>query len=41
MNLVEKYNSAGSSITAQMFPRPIGMVIGLDLSGNRESAHAS
>lgn len=34
MNLVEKFNSAGSDITAQMFPRPIGMVIGLELSGN-------
>jgi N-acyl-D-amino-acid deacylase len=34
MNLVEKFNSSGSSITAQVFPRPIGMVIGLQLSGN-------
>ncbi|KUI29892.1 amidohydrolase [Mycobacterium sp. IS-1742] len=34
MNLVEKFNSAGGSVTAQMFPRPIGMVIGLEVSGN-------
>ncbi|BBY17952.1 N-acyl-D-amino-acid deacylase family protein [Mycolicibacterium litorale] len=34
MNLVEKFNAAGGSITAQMFPRPIGMVIGLEVSGN-------
>ncbi|KUI36357.1 amidohydrolase [Mycobacterium sp. IS-1496] len=34
MNLVEKFNSAGASVTAQMFPRPIGMVIGLEVSGN-------
>ncbi|MBO0681482.1 amidohydrolase family protein [Mycolicibacterium sp. S2-37] len=38
MNLVEKFNSGAEPgnprITAQMFPRPIGMVIGLELSGN-------
>jgi N-acyl-D-amino-acid deacylase len=38
MNLVEKFNSDAAEgdprITAQMFPRPIGMVIGLELSGN-------
>jgi N-acyl-D-aspartate/D-glutamate deacylase len=34
VNLVEKYNAAGADITAQMFPRPIGMVIGLELTGN-------
>ncbi|OBB58629.1 amidohydrolase [Mycobacterium sp. 852013-51886_SCH5428379] len=38
MNLVEKFNSHAAQgdprITAQMFPRPIGMVIGLELSGN-------
>ncbi|MGE2717315.1 N-acyl-D-amino-acid deacylase family protein [Mycolicibacterium litorale] len=34
MNLVEKFNAAGGSVTAQMFPRPIGMVIGLEVSGN-------
>jgi len=35
--LIEKYNSAGTAdtaITAQMFPRPIGLVIGLELTGN-------
>jgi N-acyl-D-amino-acid deacylase len=34
LNLVEKANAAGGDITAQIFPRPIGMVIGLELSGN-------
>ncbi|WP_422742424.1 N-acyl-D-amino-acid deacylase family protein [Mycobacterium sp. WMMD1722] len=38
MNLVEKFNSGAAPgdprVTAQMFPRPIGMVIGLELSGN-------
>jgi N-acyl-D-amino-acid deacylase len=34
INLIEKFNSAGSDITAQMFPRPIGLVIGLELTGN-------
>ena len=34
ITLVEKFNSAGADITAQTFPRPIGMVIGLELSGN-------
>jgi len=32
--LIEKFTSAGTDITAQMFPRPIGLVIGLELSGN-------
>ncbi|MGE5696557.1 MAG: N-acyl-D-amino-acid deacylase family protein, partial [Candidatus Sericytochromatia bacterium] len=35
--LIEKYHGAGAkdfAITAQMFPRPIGLVIGLELSGN-------
>ena len=41
MNLVEKFNQAGSSVTAQMFPRPIGMVIGLELSGNPFVGHPS
>ena len=27
-------NAAGGDITAQMFPRPIGLVIGLELTGN-------
>jgi len=34
LNLVEKANAAGGDITAQIFPRPIGLVIGLELSGN-------
>jgi N-acyl-D-amino-acid deacylase len=34
INLVEKYNADGADITAQMFPRPIGLVIGLELTGN-------
>jgi N-acyl-D-amino-acid deacylase len=32
--LIEKFTSSGVDITAQMFPRPIGLVIGLELSGN-------
>ncbi|AQA02038.1 amidohydrolase [Mycobacterium sp. MS1601] len=34
MALIEKYNAAGGSITAQMFPRPIGLVVGLELTAN-------
>jgi N-acyl-D-aspartate/D-glutamate deacylase len=38
LNLVEKANhnrgAAGPQVTAQVFPRPIGLVIGLELSGN-------
>ena len=34
ITLIEKYNAAGGAITAQMFPRPIGLVIGLELTGN-------
>jgi N-acyl-D-aspartate/D-glutamate deacylase len=37
ITLIEKYNSVGdpdTTITAQMFPRPIGLVIGLELTGN-------
>ncbi|MDT5095088.1 MAG: hypothetical protein QOH60_4451 [Mycobacterium sp.] len=38
INLVEKFNSMSDSpdptVTAQMFPRPIGLVIGLELTGN-------
>jgi N-acyl-D-amino-acid deacylase len=34
LNMVEKANQAGGDITAQIFPRPIGLVIGLELSGN-------
>ena len=32
--MIEKFNAAGGDITAQMFPRPIGLVIGLELTGN-------
>ncbi|MGZ6779113.1 MAG: N-acyl-D-amino-acid deacylase family protein [Mycobacterium sp.] len=47
MRMVEKANANGGDITAQVFPRPIGLVIGLELSGNpfvmypsyREIAH--
>lgn len=47
LTMVEKANSAGGDISAQIFPRPIGLVIGLELSGNpfilypsyREIAH--
>jgi N-acyl-D-amino-acid deacylase len=51
MRMVEKANhnagADGPSVTAQIFPRPIGLVIGLELSGNpfvmypsyRELAH--
>ncbi|MGV0644416.1 amidohydrolase family protein [Mycolicibacterium sp. XJ2546] len=34
LTMVEKANSAGGDITAQIFPRPIGLVLGLELSGN-------
>ena len=37
ITMIEKYNSAGTAdtaITAQMFPRPIVLVIGLELTGN-------
>jgi N-acyl-D-amino-acid deacylase len=37
ITMIEKYNSIGNpdtAITAQMFPRPIGLVIGLELTGN-------
>lgn len=34
LTMVEKANSNGGEITAQIFPRPIGLVLGLDLSGN-------
>jgi N-acyl-D-amino-acid deacylase len=39
--LIEKYNTAGGDITAQMFPRPIGLVIGLELTGNPFVFHPS
>jgi N-acyl-D-amino-acid deacylase len=34
ITMIEKFNANGSDITAQMFPRPIGLVIGLELTGN-------
>jgi N-acyl-D-aspartate/D-glutamate deacylase len=34
LTMVEKANVAGGDVTAQIFPRPIGLVIGLELSGN-------
>ncbi|OMC11897.1 amidohydrolase [Mycolicibacter heraklionensis] len=32
MALVEKANGSGAAISAQVFPRPIGLMVGLDLS---------
>ena len=32
--MVEKANANGGDVTGQIFPRPIGLVLGLDLSGN-------
>ncbi|OPX07776.1 amidohydrolase family protein [Mycobacterium sp. AT1] len=34
LDLVEKANADGGDVSAQVFPRPIGLVIGLELSGN-------
>jgi N-acyl-D-amino-acid deacylase len=34
ITMIEKFNAAGGTVTAQMFPRPIGLVIGLELTGN-------
>jgi N-acyl-D-aspartate/D-glutamate deacylase len=34
LNMVEKANANGGDVTGQIFPRPIGLVLGLDLSGN-------
>ncbi len=34
LTMVEKANIDGGEITAQIFPRPIGLVLGLELSGN-------
>src|SRR5271168_658449 len=47
ITMVEKANAAGGDITAQLLPRPIGLIIGLQLSANpfvlypsyREIAH--
>jgi N-acyl-D-aspartate/D-glutamate deacylase len=32
--MIEKANAAGGDITAQLLPRPIGLIIGLELSAN-------
>ncbi|MEB4208541.1 N-acyl-D-amino-acid deacylase family protein [Mycobacterium sp. 94-17] len=34
INMVEKANAAGGDISAQLLPRPIGMIMGLQLSAN-------
>ncbi|MEZ0384110.1 amidohydrolase family protein [Mycobacterium sp. pW045] len=34
LTMVEKANGSGAEITAQVFPRPIGLMVGLDLSIN-------
>ncbi|MGH9061717.1 MAG: amidohydrolase family protein, partial [Acidimicrobiales bacterium] len=34
ITMIEKANAAGGDITAQLLPRPIGLMIGLELSGN-------
>jgi N-acyl-D-amino-acid deacylase len=34
ITMIEKFNAAGGAITAQLYPRPIGLVIGLELTGN-------
>jgi N-acyl-D-amino-acid deacylase len=47
ITMIEKANAAGGDVTAQLFPRPIGLIIGLELTANpfvlypsyREIAH--
>ncbi|OMC29290.1 N-acyl-D-amino-acid deacylase family protein [Mycobacterium colombiense] len=47
ITMIEKANAAGGAVTAQLLPRPIGLIIGLQLSANpfvlypsyREIAH--
>jgi len=34
INMIEKANAAGGDITAQLLPRPIGLIMGLQLSAN-------
>lgn len=34
LRMVEKANANGGDVTGQIFPRPIGLVLGLELSGN-------
>jgi N-acyl-D-amino-acid deacylase len=34
INMIEKTNAAGGDVTAQLLPRPIGLIMGLQLSAN-------
>jgi N-acyl-D-amino-acid deacylase len=34
INMIEKSNAAGGDVTAQLLPRPIGLIMGLQLSAN-------
>ena len=34
INMIEKANAAGGDVTAQLLPRPIGLIIGLQLTAN-------
>ena len=34
INMIEKANTAGGDVTAQLLPRPIGLIMGLQLSAN-------
>ncbi len=34
INMIEKSNTAGGDVTAQLLPRPIGLIMGLQLSAN-------
>ena len=34
INMIEKANAAGGDVTAQLLPRPIGLIMGLQLSAN-------
>jgi N-acyl-D-aspartate/D-glutamate deacylase len=34
VTMIEKFNASGANITAQVFARPIGLVIGLELTAN-------
>ena len=34
ITMIEKANAAGGDVTAQLFPRPIGLIIGLQLTAN-------
>jgi N-acyl-D-amino-acid deacylase len=41
LRMVERANAAGGAVCAQIFPRPIGLVMGLELSGNPFVAYPS